>query len=71
MSEQTERRRIRLVTGGILLALALVVVALRLFRLNEIPLGLSHDSGAHGVDALQVLKGEHAVFSLQAIHAKG
>ena len=60
MSEQTERRRIRLVTGGILLALALVVVALRLFRLDEIPLGLSYDSGAHGVDALQVLKGEHA-----------
>ena len=40
MSEQTERRRIRLVTGGILLALALVVVALRLFRLDEIPSGL-------------------------------
>ena len=62
MSEQTERRRIRLVTGGILLALALIVVALRLFRLDEIPLGLSYDSGAHGVDALQVLKGEHAAF---------
>ena len=61
MSEHTERRRIRLVTGGILLALALVVVALRLFRLDEIPLGLIPDSGIHGVDALRVLKGEHAV----------
>ena len=62
MSEQTERRRIRLVTGGILLALALVVVALRFHRLTEVPPGLFFDEGAHGVDALRVLQGEHAVF---------
>ena len=57
----TEHRQIALVTAGILLTLALLTVALRLFRLDEVPLGLSTDSGIHGVDALQVLKGEHAV----------
>ena len=46
MSEQTERRRIRLVTGGILLALALVVVALRLYRIAEIPAGIQNDEAA-------------------------
>ncbi len=54
--------RIRLVAGGILLALALVVVALRFHRLSEVPPGLFYDEGAHGVDALRVLQGEHAVF---------
>ena len=62
MSEQTERRRIRLVTGGILLALALVVVALRLYRIAEIPSGIQSDEGPDGVYALQVLQGEHAIF---------
>ncbi len=57
-----ERPHFRLVAGGILVALALVVVTLRFYRLSEIPPGLYSDSGAHGVDALQVLKGEHAAF---------
>ena len=61
-TEKTERRRIYLATGGILLTLMLLVAVLRLFRLGEVPLGLSTDSGAHGLDALQVLEGEHAVF---------
>lgn len=42
--------------------MALVVAALRFYRLSDIPPGLYHDEGAHGVDALRVLQGEHAVF---------
>ncbi len=61
-TEGIERRRILLTTGGILLTLALAVVVLRLLRLDEVPLGLSTDSGAIGVFALQVLQGRHTVF---------
>ena len=53
---------IRLVTVGTLLALALAVAALRFHRLSDIPPGLFFDEGAHGVDALRVLQGDHAVF---------
>ena len=35
---------------------------LRLNRLAEIPPGVFYDEGAHGVNALRVLRGEHAVF---------
>ena len=59
---KTERLRLRWVAFGILLVLALAVVMLRLQRLPELPTGLSYDEGAHGVDALSVLRGEHAVF---------
>ena len=57
-----DRLRFSVVTGGILVALVLIVAALRLHRLSDIPPGLYHDEGAHGVDALRVLEGEHAVF---------
>ena len=53
---------LKLVAGGILFALALAAGVLRLHRLDEIPLGLLNDEGAHGVNALQVLQGEHAVY---------
>ena len=33
-----------------------------LYRLDELPPGINQDEGAHGVDALRVLEGEHAVF---------
>ena len=46
----------------VLLLLALAVVALRLYRLAELPPGLHIDEGAHGINALQVLQGQHAVF---------
>ena len=62
VSEKAARQRIILATGGILLVLALAVVLLRLQRLDELPLGLHHDEGTHGVDALRVLQGKHAVF---------
>ncbi|MXY92348.1 MAG: hypothetical protein F4047_14535 [Caldilineaceae bacterium SB0670_bin_27] len=51
-----------LLKGAIILALALAVALLRLYRLGELPPGISQDAGAHGLDALQVLRGEHAVF---------
>ena len=59
---RNERLRPVLVAGGIVLALALAVVLLRLQRLTEFPPGLMLDEGAHGVDAFQVLQGKHAVF---------
>lgn len=62
MPKCPDRLRIAIVTGGILVALVLIVVALRFYRLSDIPPGLYHDEGAHGVDALRVLQGEHAVF---------
>ena len=57
-----ERLRFILVAGGIVFALALAVVLLRLQHLTELPPALFYDEGAHGVDALRVLRGEHAVF---------
>ena len=60
--ERAERLRLTLVTGAILLALALVVVVLRLQRLDELPPGLNRDEGIDGALALQVLEGEHAIF---------
>ena len=61
-SVQGERLRLKLVAGAVLLALALVVVALRLQRLDELPPGLNRDEGIDGALALQVLRGEHAIF---------
>ena len=57
-----DRFPIRLVAAGILLALGLASFILRLQSLSEIPSGLLLDEGIHGVNALQVLRGEHAVF---------
>ena len=62
MPRHPDRLRFSVVTGGILVALVLIVAALRFHRLSEIPPGLYHDEGAHGVDALGVLQGDHAVF---------
>ena len=51
-----------MVAAGILCALAVAVVLLRLQRLNELPPGISYGEGANGLDALRVLQGEHAIF---------
>ncbi|MCY4411820.1 MAG: hypothetical protein OXC27_15295 [Caldilineaceae bacterium] len=59
---KVERLRLRWVASGIIFVLALAVVILRFQRLSELPPGLSYDEGAHGVDSLSVLRGEHAVF---------
>ncbi len=60
--EKAERVLLALVTGGILLALALAVLLLRFQRLSELPPGLAFDEGVHGELALKVLQGEHAVY---------
>ena len=57
-----ERLHLNLVAAGILLALALAIVVLRLQHLHEIPPGLGFDEGVDGVLALEVLRGDHAVF---------
>ena len=57
-----ERFRLTLAATGILIALALAVSILRLHRLSELPPGLHHDEGTHGVNALQVMRSEHAAF---------
>ena len=61
-SERQNRSRINLVSGATLLAITVAAVFLRLHRLAEIPPGLFFDEGAHGLDAVQVLQGKHAVF---------
>ena len=66
VSEKAARQRIVLATGGILIALALAVVLLRLQRLSAYPQGIQSDEGPDGVYALQVLEGEHAVFFPEA-----
>ena len=57
-----ERIHLILATRGIVFALVLATVLLRLYRLDEFPPGIHQDEGAHGVDALLLLQGEHAVF---------
>ena len=42
--------------------MALAASLLRLYRLSEVPPGIYLTEGIHGVNALQVLRGEHAVF---------
>ena len=58
----TGRLQFTLAAGGILFALALAVVLLRLLRLSEFPPGIDAGEGANGLDALRVLQGEHKVF---------
>ena len=59
---RSERFPFAWLTGGILLALAVAVAILRFHRLEEFPPRLYFDEAAHGVDAIRVLNGEHAVF---------
>ena len=57
-----KRFPLTLATVGILFFLTLAVVILRFHRLSELPPGLFFDEGANGLDALQVLRGEHAIY---------
>lgn len=66
VSEKAAYRGILLVTGGILLALAVAVALLRLQHITAFPQGIQSDEGPDGVYALQVLEGEHAVFFPEA-----
>ena len=58
----SEPRSLKLAAAVILFALALAVVTLRFHRLDELPPGLYFDEGANGLDALQVLRGKHAIY---------
>lgn len=71
VSEGAARQRILWVTFAFLLALALAVLLLRLQCLDELPSGVHHDEATHGMDALRVLQGEHAVFFPRILGAKG
>ena len=62
VSEKASHQSILLVTGAILLALALAVALLRLQHITAFPQGIQSDEGPDGVYALGVLEGEHAVF---------
>ena len=53
---------LKLVAGGILFALAFVAAMLRLPHLDQFPLDLHADEAINGLNALRVLRGEHAVF---------
>ena len=55
-------RRIAWLDLGILLALTLLALALRVYQLHEIPPGLYFDEAANGVDAQGVLTGTHSIF---------
>ncbi len=57
-----ERLYLALAAGGIIFALVIAVLLLRLQRLDELPPGIASDEGSNGMDALRVLQGEHAVF---------
>ena len=57
-----ERLFLALAAGGIVFALVMAVLLLRLQRLDELPPGIASDEGSNGMDALRVLQGEHAVF---------
>ena len=61
-SAASNRRFHFVATVVVLLALTIIVAALRLHRLNENWRGLNFDEAAHGADALRVLQGEHAAF---------
>ena len=46
----------------ILVVLAIAAFTMRFYRLDELPPGLYYDEGANGLDALQVLKGNHSIY---------
>lgn len=52
----------RLIVAGITAVLTLAVLMLRLYRLGELPAGIQVSEALNGIDALRVLRGEHAVF---------
>ena len=53
--------RTELTPWAILLALAVTVLFLRLYRLHELAPGLKFDEGWNGLYALEVLQGERAL----------
>ena len=63
VAKLTNDERLHLaVTWGIVVALAVAVVLLRLQRLDELPPGLVGDENTDGMAALRIWQGEHAIF---------
>lgn len=60
--QRKDRILVPLVAVVIVIALTVVVVLMRFYRLSDVPQGIINDEGANGVDALQVLQGQHNVF---------
>lgn len=60
--QRNDWKFVPLVAVVIAIALTVVVVQMRLYRLSDVPYGIINDEGANGVDALQVLQGQHNVF---------
>ncbi|MYJ77507.1 MAG: hypothetical protein F4047_04985, partial [Caldilineaceae bacterium SB0670_bin_27] len=60
--QRNDWKFVPLVALAIAIALTVVVVQMRLYRLSDVPYGIINDEGANGVDALQVLQGRHNVF---------
>jgi 4-amino-4-deoxy-L-arabinose transferase-like glycosyltransferase len=52
----------RWIVPALLLLIAAVAVALRLYRLDAVPPGLQHDEVFHGHDAMTVLLGYHPIY---------
>src|SRR4030042_541608 len=52
----------RWIVPALLLLIAAVAVALRLYRLDTVPPGLQHDEVFHGHDAMTVLLGYHPIY---------
>ena len=57
-----ERLCLKLVTGAAILVLTLAGIALRFYRLSDLPPGLHFDEAVNGINALLVLQGKHSVF---------
>ncbi|MFN8485888.1 MAG: glycosyltransferase family 39 protein [Anaerolineae bacterium] len=56
------RARIPVLTLVLLAGLTLLGLALRLYRLDTVPLGLHHDEGYNALDAMNILDGGRPVF---------
>ena len=62
VESETDLSLIKPAAAVILFVLAITVITLRFYRLDELPPGLFIDEGANGLDALQVLQGSHSVY---------
>ncbi|MDE0068503.1 MAG: hypothetical protein OXO48_02220 [Caldilineaceae bacterium] len=61
-TRRSDSIRLAQLVWGTVFILTMAVVILRFYRLGDIPPGALHDEGIHGVNAMQVLRGEYAVF---------
>ncbi len=69
-SEKIGRVRFMWATGVIVLVISLAVALLRFYRLSELPQGINSGEAANAMDALGVLKGDHAVFFAEKVEGR-